>query len=392
MNSHISEPQSAASSKHHLPWVDAARFTAIFLVVCCHCCDPFNLSPNAATDPDFGFFGAFYGSMVRPCVPLFAMMTGLLLLPVRNVTMEGFYKKRLLRVLVPFLIWSLLYNLFPWVVGLFGGDASVVTLFFPYAGAYGLEPSLTFASAIKNIALIPFNFSVYAVHMWYIYMLIGLYLFMPVISSWLDKCSKRSLEVYLMLWGVTLFFPYVYQFLSTYFWGTCSWNSFGMLYYFAGFNGYLLLGYYLKKYNRMTLGKTLLVAIPLFLIGYVATFTGFRHMIGNPDSTEPMIELFWTYCSPNVVLMTIAFFILLQKVRIPSDRFLRWLNKVSLYGLGIYMCHYFFVGIGYVAAQKLGVPVALQIPVAAVLVMTLSWILTASAFRAFPKVAKWVLG
>ena len=29
-------------------------------------------------------------------------------------------------------------------------------------------------------------------------------------------------------------------------WGSCSWNSFGMLYAFAGFNGYLLLGHYLK--------------------------------------------------------------------------------------------------------------------------------------------------
>ena len=51
--------------------------------------------------------------------------------------------------------------------------------------------------------------------------------------------------MFLLAWGVTLLLPYYYQFVSPYLWGSCS-NSFGMLYAFAGFNGYLLLGHYLK--------------------------------------------------------------------------------------------------------------------------------------------------
>lgn len=49
---------------------------------------------------------------MRPAIPLFVMVTGALLLPVRTTT-PAFYKKRLLRVMVPFLIWSVAYNLFP---------------------------------------------------------------------------------------------------------------------------------------------------------------------------------------------------------------------------------------------------------------------------------------
>ena len=46
-------------------------------------------------------------------------MTGLLLLPVRQ-TAGVFYKKRILRILFPMLIWSVLYNLFPWFTGVLG--------------------------------------------------------------------------------------------------------------------------------------------------------------------------------------------------------------------------------------------------------------------------------
>ena len=377
--------------KEHLYWVDVMRLTAIFLVVCCHCCDPFNCSAEARTNIDYQWWGSFYGSFLRPCVPLFAMMTGLLILPIRGLSTREFYRKRLFRVLFPFLIWSVLYNLFPWIVGLCGGTEKFVTTFFHYSG-YNTTPSLEFSAMMQQIAMIPFHFSVYAVHMWYIYMLIGLYLFMPILSCWMERSDKKDMRLFLLFWGVTLFFPYVYEFIGKYFWGTCSWNSFGMLYYFAGFNGYLILGHYLKNYNKSGWVKTLLWAIPLFGIGYAITLTGFRSMTSNPKSTEEMIELFWTYCSPNVVMLTIACFIILQKVKVNSERAKHFLNNVARYGLGIYMCHYFFVGVGFSFVHWMGVPLGLQIPVAAVLVMSFAWLLTAGIFKILPQQAKWIMG
>ena len=64
-------------------------------------------------------WGAIYGSVLRPCVPLFVMITGALLLPVKGDA-STFYKKRIPRVFYPFLIWLVLYNLFPWITGLLG--------------------------------------------------------------------------------------------------------------------------------------------------------------------------------------------------------------------------------------------------------------------------------
>lgn len=372
----------------HIVWLDVVRFIAMFTVVCCHCTDPFNFSPGTA--PNIGeikLWGAIYGSVLRPCVPLFVMITGALLLPVRGDT-STFYKKRIPRVFYPFLIWSVLYNLFPWITGLLGLNPQIILDFFPYAGEEVMQQS--FSVSLKYILMIPFNFSILAVHMWYIYLLIGLYLYLPVFSAWVEKASERAKLMFLLAWGVTLLLPYYYQFVSNYLWGTCSWNSFGMLYAFAGFNGYLLLGHYLKNLE-WSLKKTLAIGIPMFAVGYAVTFLGFRHITALPEYTDEMLELFFTYCSLNVVMMTIPVFMLAKKVKVNSERMKKALANLTVCGFGIYMIHYFFTGPSVVLMRAINMPIGLQIPVAAILAFAVSWGLVWLIYRA-GKVAKYIVG
>ena len=372
----------------HIVWLDVVRFIAMFTVVCCHCTDPFNFYPGTA--PNIGeikLWGAIYGSVLPPCVPLFVMITGALLLPVRGDT-STFYKKRIPRVFYPFLIWSVLYNLFPWITGLLGLNPQIILDFFPYAGEEVMQQS--FSVSLKYILMIPFNFSILAVHMWYIYLLIGLYLYLPVFSAWVEKASERAKLMFLLAWGVTLLLPYYYQFVSNYLWGTCSWNSFGMLYAFAGFNGYLLLGHYLKNLE-WSLKKTLAIGIPMFAVGYAVTFLGFRHITALPEYTDEMLELFFTYCSLNVVMMTIPVFMLAKKVKVNSERMKKALANLTVCGFGIYMIHYFFTGPSVVLMRAINMPIGLQIPVAAILAFAVSWGLVWLIYRT-GKVAKYIVG
>lgn len=372
----------------HIVWLDVVRFIAMFTVVCCHCTDPFNFYPGTA--PNIGeikLWGAIYGSVLRPCVPLFVMITGALLLPVRGDA-STFYKKRIPRVFYPFLIWSVLYNLFPWITGLLGLNPQIILDFFPYAGEEVMQQS--FSVSLEYILMIPFNFSILAVHMWYIYLLIGLYLYLPVFSAWVEKASERAKLMFLLAWGVTLLLPYYYQFVSNYLWGTCSWNSFGMLYAFAGFNGYLLLGHYLKNLE-WSLKKTLAIGIPMFAVGYAVTFLGFRHITALPEYTDEMLELFFTYCSLNVVMMTIPVFMLAKKVKVNSERMKKALANLTVCGFGIYMMHYFFTGPSVVLMRAIDMPIGLQIPVAATLAFAVSWGLVWLIYRA-GKVAKYIVG
>lgn len=373
----------------HIVWLDVVRLVAMFAVVCCHCTDPFNFYPG--TSPDIGeikFWGAAYGAVLRPCVPLFVMITGALLLPVRGSS-GAFYKKRITRVFFPFLIWSVLYNLFPWLTGLLGVEPRVILDFFPYSGEDVMRQSL--GVSLGYIGGIPFNFSLLSVHMWYIYLLIGLYLYLPIFSAWVAQASERAKMGFLALWGVTLLLPYYNEFVSEYLWGSCSWNSFGMLYYFAGFNGYLLLGHVLR--HREWSGRTLLLAgVPMFVAGYAVTYLGFRHMTSLPDCSEEMLELFFTYCSLNVALMTVPVFMCCKKIRIRSERLKRILANLTLCGFGVYMIHYFFTGPSVVLMRALEVPIPLQIPCASVVAFGVSWLLVSMAYRWFGPRTKWVLG
>ena len=359
-------------------WADLLRLIAIVMVISIHCSDPFNVSPEARSNPEYNLWGSIYGSFLRPCVPLFVMLTGMLLLPVKQEIGE-FYHKRMLRVIIPFVIWSLLYNLFPWFTGILGLNSSVLSVMFPYAGE---DPSQSFGSCLHNILMIPFNFNTYTVPLWYIYMLIGLYLYLPFFSVWVKQATKKQVKIFLSIWALTLFLPYCQEFITSNIGGVCAWNDFGILYYFSGFSGYLFLS-----------GKaTIALSLVCLVIGYAVTYYGFRYMTAQQGITERQLELFFLYCSPNVLLMTIAWYLLIQKIEIKSGVIISALANITKCGLGIYMIHYFIVGIGYLVIDRIGVPVSMRIPATALFVFAVSWAVVSLLYKACPKVAKWVMG
>lgn len=372
-----------------LVWLDVIRAVAMIMVIGVHCIDPFYISPTLGSIPEYRHWAAIYGSLLRPSVPLFVMMTGLLLLPVRQQPLGGFYKKRIFRVLFPFLIWSVLYNMFPWFTGVLGLPKSIIGDFFCYVQG---NESQALMDSLKDVAMIPFNFSFKENHMWYIYLLIGLYLYMPFFSAWVERADRKTKQIFLLIWFVSLFIPYLSAYVSYYMFGTSTWNQFGMLYYFAGFNGYLLLGHYLKEGNDWPLGKTTLVSAVLFAAGYAITYAGFSEAAANMQSTEAEMELFFTFCSPNVAIMTVAVFLLLQKVIIKNETVMKVLANMTKCGFGIYMVHYFIVGPVFILMKHVTLPIPLQVPIMAVIIFCISWGFTWMMYRLLGERARWIMG
>lgn len=381
--------------KKQIVWLDAVRLLAFFFLLCCHAADPFyatatyaNADAGGPVDPAMLTWGERWMAFVRPCVPLFVMITGALMFPVCQ-SMGAFYKKRILRVLWPFLIWSVLYYLFPWITGLLGLDKSIVYTCFIWAES----DSQSFQSSLANILRIPYTFSFIAQHMWYIYMLIGLYLYMPIFSAWVERATKRQMQVVLGLWGLSTFLPYFHQFVSTYAFGTCTWNSFGLFYYFAGFNGYLLLGHYLRYHVNWSWSRTWPVALVLLVAGFLVTYLGYGYIMSLPDKTPEMIELFWTYNTINVACLSAAWFLLLKHVSLPAEsKAGRMLANLTFCGFGIYMVHYFFVGLCYQIIQTFALPVCLRIPASALLIFAFSWILVSVVKKAMGRRAVYLMG
>lgn len=379
------------NNSQRVVWLDVVRLVAMFTVVCCHSTDPFNFCPDSSV-PNLGeikLWGAVYGALLRPCVPLFVMLTGALLLPVSTTSTAAFYRKRIGRVFFPFVLWGIVYNLFPWFLGLLGFAPDTLLNFFPYSGDDATRQSL--AVSVKWISEMPLNFSPVPVHLWYIYLLIGLYLYMPIFSAWVERASEKAKLWFLVAWGITTLLPYYFEYVSPYIWGSCSWNQFHALYYFAGFNGYLLLGHYLRRHVA-PLSRVVLFGLPSFAIGYAVTFLGFRHATALPSCPDEMLELFFTYNSLNVVMMTVPVFMLISHVRIASPRVVAMLANLTACGFGVYMVHYFLTGPSVELVRWVGIPIALQIPVAAVVAFAVSWIVVDAIRRACGRYARYVVG
>lgn len=375
------------SNTQRLYWVDLLRLVAMLMVIAAHCVDIYNATPQ--DDPMNSFWGVFIGSLMRPSVPLFAMMTGLLLLPVKESAKE-FYLKRIPRVAIPMLIWSAVYYLIPWLTGVAGLDKSVITTLFPFE----FSPSQEAGDAMRNIALIPFTFNGYTTHMWYLYMLIGLYLLMPFFSAWVEKRDSTMTNTYLLLWLCSLTLPYLKQLIAPNLFGECAWNEFGTFYYFAGFAGYLLLGHILARRHHMPLRRIIAMGVMLYISGYIITYTGYASMAVQYSYEEApeLLELFWQFCSPNVVLMALGIFLVVQRINITSPRLQSLLAATTRCSFGTYLMHYIFIGPVILLLTPLGMPTPLCVMASVIIVFGICWSLTALIYKALPRAARYIVG
>lgn len=135
----------------------------------------------------------------------------------------------------------------------------------------------------------------------------------------------------------------------------------------------------------------------LDVVRFVAMFTvvcchcadPFNFYSGEPSAE---LELFFTYNSLNVVMMTIPFFLLAKKVNVRSELVQKLLANLTICGFGVYMVHFFFTGPGVLLMRAIGVPVCIQIPAAAVVAFTVSWLLVNLIRKLTGKSSKYIVG
>ena len=361
--------------KQNIGWIDMLRVVACFFVVFSHCCDPF----VAQFDANRGMFltGVFAGSLMRPCVPLFAMMTAVLLLPIKpGTTVNRFYRKRIGRIIVPLAFWSVALPL-------------MAFLYFTVANPETANMQLsvndyTTDTLLQRFYTFIFNFNFDTTPLWYLYMLIGLYLIMPMISSWLTQATRKEIKTVLCIWGATLLLPYLkmvapllgykgnYGHMGLY--GECDWNVYGTFYYVSGFVGYLILAYYLKRYPlEWSWRKIAAICIPMFIAGYAITSVGYivtnEHFPGN----YAYLEILWYFTGINVFMMTFPLFVTIQKV---GTKPRKWLSQMARLTFGVYLCHFTFTFLSYDLYDTPALPYLVRIMLAALTTGAISVLLT----------------
>lgn len=361
--------------KQNIGWVDMLRVVACFFVVFSHCCDPFVAQFDA--NREMFLTGVFAGSLMRPCVPLFAMMTAVLLLPIKpGTTVNRFYRKRIGRIIVPLAFWSVALPL-------------MAFLYFTVANPETANMQLsvndyTTDTLLQRFYTFIFNFNFDTTPLWYLYMLIGLYLIMPMISSWLTQATRKEIKTVLCIWGATLLLPYLkmvapllgykgnYGHMGLY--GECDWNVYGTFYYVSGFAGYLILAYYLKRFPlEWSWRKIAAICIPMFIAGYAITSVGYivtnEHFPGN----YAYLEIVWYFTGINVFMMTFPLFVTIQKV---DTKPRKWLSQMARLTFGVYLCHFTFTFLSYDLYDTPALPYLVRIMLAALTTGAISVLLT----------------
>lgn len=274
--------------------LDLIRVIACLMVVIMH-------SP-LPTDKSNTIFLNILNYSTAPCIGLFFMVSGALLLPIKEGT-ASFLKRRLSKILAPTLFWSLIY------IG-----------YNHYQG--------TNHAWWKDILSLPFSAQGHGV-MWFMYTLTGLYLIAPILSKWLDACSKRELEFYLVLWAITLCYPLLRLFLFIQIGET------GILYYCTGYVGYFLWGYYLIKYPESISWRVLIPAVLIAL--FVPVFCKWKQY------KVDFYSLFWYLSIFVAICCTVWFKGLIQfgKPIIGEEKIKVVITQISNLSFGIYLMHIF---------------------------------------------------
>jgi len=263
--------------------LDCIRLLALLMVITVH---TWSLSGAGSVYPAFN--GIYHA--IEDCgVPLFVMISGALLLPGNIVSVRSFYKKRLTRVLLPFLVW-----------------ATVVYILSVVMHKY--DEITTWQDALLNF--IPYmltNRINYAY--WYVQMIVALYLLTPFLQRMLQGLDRNTLRGVILAWGILLTLKYLWP--SLYFLNYTS----SLLQHI----GFYIVGYYISQYLHTPDAKTTCIAAGLFVAGFAG------YACGLPAS------MFWR------IIECVGLMVLLMRLPNRENRFLAF---TTANGYTVYLIHF----------------------------------------------------
>lgn len=332
--------------KSRIIYLDILRIISIFAVIFIHIATSINFK-YGHINFDWWWVGNFYNSFSRWCVPILVMVSGILLLdPKKDDGIKTFLKKRFNKLVIPLLIWGVIYTIFKFRENILQGY------------------SLPWLAIAKSFVIGPTYF-----HLWFLYMLLGLYLLTPVLKIFIKNASRNYIRYFLILWfistGIILF--------SSKFAGI---KPSIEVYFFTGFVGYYVLGYYLKDLNIEKKNR--------ILIYIAAIASGILTMFGTYILTQnkgTFVDIFNTYYSPNVMMMSVGMFIFVKNINwnnLLQNNY--QLKKIILYvsslSFGIYLIHPMLIElIKPFRFYSEAFPPLLGIPIVSIIIMLASGII-----------------
>lgn len=279
--------------------LDAARWLAALAVVLLH--SAAQTVSDAATYGSGAWLAAnLYDSAARWCVPVFVMVSGALLLdPAREQDLRRFYGRRVARICAPLLFWTVFYLAWRTLLDWWDGGAADIS-YWPRKVAEG-QPYY---------------------HLWYLYMIVGLYLFAPLVRALYARSRPEGRRLWVVaILGLAILEALYRQALGI--------RSGFFLTWFLPYLGYFVAG-------RMIFDGELRLPRPALLAAgsMAATAAGVYAL----SDTGALNLYFYDYFSLTVPLMSLAAFQwIVDSPRVPA------LPRLASLTFGVYLVHPVFL-------------------------------------------------
>ena len=323
-------------------WADLIRVLAIYLVVVIHVSGQLTNAWGKIAEAQW-LIADIYGGIARIGVPLFFMLSGYLLLP-HSESLRSFYGKRMLKIAIPFVVWSVIY------------------ISMNCAG----HPGTCTRDYLLQFILLKRSFF----HLWFLYSLLGIYFIIPLLRLMIRADTDRRLLWYLIvLW--LIFQPVrtlMDQFLHFYI------NINAPL--STGFLPYFILGYLLGEIT-LTRARIIWAAI-VFGAGALITIVG-TYLLTRAYSQ--FNGYFYDYVTMGVILSTGAGFVLLRALSevgfLASARFHSATRWVAGGTFGVYLVHVLVLwGLDWLHINSFMGLALWSIPLVATLIFAIAFLIT----------------
>lgn len=286
-----------ATQRPSIFYIDFLRFIAAIAVIAIHVLGPFRFLYGEI--PDGEWLAAMgINSITRWAVPVFMMISGALLLSTeRPFQCEHYLSKRLSKVVVPFIGWTIIY--------------AIVSGF--VAGGWSLQETM---QVINNSPNDPAWY-----HLWFFYDFIPLYFVIPFLIPLLKKLSAELVKLLVVVCAVM----FLMKWLKV--------ESF-LLENLVLYSSYLILGWYLfNRDNREQLKPWLFAGIAMLILNFFGSWE-------LAVKTGKYSSFFMGYKTLNTMIIGGMLFVVAQTYADKITGKLRqFISIVSKYSLGIYLLH-----------------------------------------------------
>lgn len=328
------------NSNERIVYLDLLRTIATFAVIMLHV---FSTAFNSQSFCPSWYYAVVCDGLVRWCVPVFFMISGaLFLMPSKIVMFKDVLSKYVLRLVVAYIFWCVVYCLIE----------------------------------VINGHTLPDDLGVCFYHLWFLPMLMGIYLLIPLLRK---LPTDRGLTQYLLIVWLVFSFVKILPVIPSHFVPLVT-ND------FVGYVGYFILGYFLSTIS-FSKRRVFMICV-LGVLGGLFTIIGTVVISKNRGNAS---EWFFRYLCPNIIIMAVAMFVFIKWIANKCGKLVLWfVNFVRKDLFGVYLVHVLYLNILLPRIAGLGEGAAFKVvmyPLVSVAIFVFS-LFTTKLIRQIPIIRK----